>query len=685
MADGREPRRISVPLVGPWRFLPGEAADAAYSESGDETWESVTLPHCWNGADVAAGRGDRGDPRAGYRRGPGWYRLRFHWSGVGDEGRTSRVFLRFEGASQFADVFVNGSAVGSHAGAFTAFCFEVTRVLREGDNLLAVRVDNRWSPELAPLDGDFVVFGGLYRPVRFITILGPGCIDPTVHGSPGLALTPRGVCRERAEFEVRVQLAGTKSGDEVLLRVRDGADREVACATCPIELGADHVTHPFVLLEPRLWDGLRDPHLYVVRAELWTNGTCVDIVEETFGLRTARFDPERGFLLNERVCPIRGVSRHQDRHGKGWALSDTEHIEDLGMILDMGANAVRLAHYPQAESVYAFCDRHGLLVWSEIPLVNCCRDEPGFVESTRRQLAEMIHQHRNRACVFAWGIWNELGMAEGPSPAELVRALHRLARTIDPTRETIAAGFDRTFELHPELVSLTDQVGWNQYHGWYEGAPSDLGPALDRLRALVPHKGLAVSEYGAGANPNHHLQRHLGRPDPGGDWHPEEWQGIVHEGNWAAIVERSWVWGCFVWAMFDFASAWRTEGGYRGLNDKGLVTADRGLRKDAFFFYRALWSAAPTLYLTSRRHILREEATTPVKVYSNLGDVHLTVCGRKMRAGRRDGVVWTWEEIVLEPGENTIEVVGYGIDGRCFRDSCVWTLGASSRAVALED
>ena len=664
-------RWVSSPLACGWRFFAGDPADAASWDCADDRWTAVTVPHNWNGADAAAGCGAREDPRSGYHRGAGWYRRRFDWTEPAASDR--RVFVRFEAASQFAAVFLNSHPVGTHAGAFTAFCFEITTLLRDGENLLAVRVDNGWSADLAPLDGDFAIFGGLYRPVRFLVTAGSCCIDPTYYGGPRVEVVPGRIEERQATFDVRVRLAGRPAAmTELRFRVRDGAARTVVTATAAVPAGATDVLQTMALANPRLWDGRRDPHLYSVRAEFWCDGHCLDEVVQDFGLRNFCFEAERGFLLNGRRLRLHGVSRHQDRLGQGRALAEADHAEDVALMVEMGANAVRLAHYPHAETVHELCDRAGLLVWSEIPLVNGISGSSEFAASTRCQLLEMIHQQFNRAGVFAWGLTNELGMTDGPAPMTLMRDLQTLAHATDPTRQTLAANFDSTLTRYPELIPLTDQIGRNQYHGWYQGNLVDLVAAVDRLRTVVPDRGLAVSEYGAGANPAHHAQRMQHGPDPAGDWHPEEWQATVHEGNWAVIAARPWIWGSFVWNMFDFASAWRAEGGYRGLNDKGLVSGDRRLRKDAFFFYRAQWSDAPTLYLTSRRHLRRDEPDTPVKVYTNLTEIKLRLNGHVVAGGIRDGVICRWPSVVLQPGDNQLEVFARIGTGDVIRDTCQW-------------
>ncbi|MBI2498296.1 MAG: beta galactosidase jelly roll domain-containing protein [Opitutae bacterium] len=666
-------RTVSPLPTGDWRFLAGDPAGAAALGFADGDWTSIMVPHTWNAADATRGGDLDGKNRTGYHRGPAWYRHAFVVEGSA-AGR--RCFLRFEGASQTAAVYVNGDPVGHHAGAFTAFCFEITAHVNPGENLLAVHVDNTWDENIPPLEGDFVVFGGLYRPVHLLTT-GPLCISPLSLAGPGVHVTAHDVTADAATLEVHTSLSdGRAAPASCTMRVQliDAPGRLAAETTQDVAPGVKEIRQTLAITRPHLWDGVRDPHLHRVRVDLLDRGGVIDAVEVPFGFRSIAFDTDGGFLLNGRPYRLAGINRHQDRETRGWALTATDHEEDLALIREIGANAVRLAHYPQADCFYELCDRAGLLVWAEIPLVNLIAHTTAFAENCHRQLAELIHQQFNRAGIFAWGIWNELGMSEGSDPEPLIRSLHEFARVTDPSRPTVAASFDLTHRRHPAIVGLTDQIAWNEYPGWY-GAhpPAHLGEVIDRLHHRVPDKGLAISEYGAGASIHHHTQDFTQAPPPNGRWHPEEWQAFVHEETWREIARRPFVWGSFVWNLCDFASAMRAEGDRDGINDKGLVTFDRHTRKDAFYFYKATWSSAPVLYLTSRRHTFRTDPFTPVKVYCNCGPVTLSINGEVQPDPEVDGVIHRWPRVMLRRHSNVVEVeaVRYG---RLLNDRCTWFL-----------
>lgn len=615
----------------------------------------VDLPHTWNADDALAGRKD-------YKRGMGNYGKKFHvpaaWQG-------RRLFLRFEGAGNVADVFVNGRHAGRHRGGYGAFAVEITDRVRYGaDNDLLVRVNNAEDLTLMPLVGDFNFYGGLYRDVHLVTT-DATCISLLDHGSCGLRLVQDSVSRGRADVRAIVSLdnALDKAADVTLrLRVTDGG-REVArserrlclpAATCA---AAD--TLAVTIGRPHLWDGRRDPFLYRAELTLWRGGRCVDSICRPLGLRSVRVDPQKGFFLNGRHVQLRGVCRHQDRSEVGNALRPEHHAEDAAIMVEMGANAVRLAHYPQAERFYDLADSLGLVVWAEIPFVGPggysdegFADLPGFRENGREQLTELIRQHGNHPSICMWGLFNELSM-RGDDPVPYIRELNGLAHSEDPTRPTTAAS-----NTDGALNFVTDLMAWNRYDGWYGGTPAQLGRWLDRMHAAHPQLCIGISEYGAGAS-IYHQQDTLARPVAAGWWHPENWQTQYHIDNWRELSARPFVWGSFVWNLFDFGAAHRREGDRPGINDKGLVTFDRRVRKDAFYFYKANWrDDEPVLYLTERRCTRRTRPVQTFRAFTNLGEAELFVNGRSLgRVGADSLRTATWTDVRLAPGRNVVSVV----------------------------
>ncbi|HTO93854.1 MAG TPA: glycoside hydrolase family 2 TIM barrel-domain containing protein, partial [Bacteroidota bacterium] len=613
--------RIDTSIDAGWKFtrsdppagFPGGLPGAASPAYDDSRWEDVSLPHTWNALDGQDGGND-------YYRGAGWYRTRVP---VGADLKGWRVYLRFGGASSAATVYVNGVRAGEHRGAFGAFCMDVTPCVQFGaSNLIAVRVSNARDTTLPPLSGDFTVFGGLYRSVHMI-VRHPFSISPLDRGSAGvyvrqLSLTPE-FARLAVDAVVRNAGSTTEHG---MLRCAIWDDRGVR-----VTWGEARVSLPpgsatvrvdgLVILHPRLWQGREDPCLYTAVVTLMSGIRPLDEVIQRFGLRTFEFDPARGFLLNGRPYPLHGVNRHQDREGKGWAIGPKEHEEDFRLIMDMGCTTVRLAHYEQAPEFYDLCDSGGLVVWAELSLVDRIGLSAAFTASCREQLAELILQNYNHPSIVVWSMANEL-IPDGHEEAyaSLIRGLNDEARRLDPGRRTTLASRS-SYDWSSPLNTVTDVIGFNLYKGWYEGEPRDFGPFVDALHARRPERPMAISEYGAGAGIHQH-EYPPAKPSPPGPWHPEEWQCALHESTWTAIQARPWLWGSFVWNMFDFASDGRSEGEHPGRNDKGLVTYDRRVKKDAYFWYRANWNPEPMVYITGRRFSPRG-SPCDVKVYSNCG------------------------------------------------------------------
>jgi beta-galactosidase len=653
-------------LESGWRFQQGDVPGADKITFADTNWTAVSLPHNWGWQQAEKGEKNL--------RGPGWYRRDLD---LGQPQPNRRYFLRFEAASSVADVYLNGKLLGEHRGAFGAFCFEITGELSPtGTNLLAVRVDNTAQPDIAPISGDFPMYGGLYRPAHLIAT-DATCFTPTDHASPGVAWLETSVTQTQAVLDVTAQISNGSQQSQALtwvvkLLAADG--QEVAVTNIPITV-APVITAPYrarlTVKNPHLWNGRPDPFLYRAVVELRSKDGVTDAVEQPLGLRYYAVDPDKGFFLNGQPYHLHGVNRHQDRPGKGWAITAADQDEDMAIIKEMGCTVIRCAHYQHSDYFYSLCDRAGILVWAEIPQVDQINGSPQFAETSRNQLLDLIRQNVNHPAIFVWSLFNEIRPGH-PDPHRELQDLKILANGEDPTRPVIAATC--TGKL-PEMNKIPDLLGWNIYPGWYPewGSLASCGPQLDSYRNTSRSGGFCVSEYGAGANPTQH-ELPARPPITDGQWHPEEWQAIVHEEAWKQMKARPFVWGTFAWVMFDFTSYWRHEGGVPGRNDKGLVTADRQTKKDIFYFYKANWSAEPTLYLTSRRFTQRTNAVTDVKVYSNARVVKLFLNGRSQGTRTNDeNSVFVWKNLTLKPGDNLAEAHAKK-DGRVLSDHCVWTL-----------
>ena len=614
----------------------------------------VDLPHTWNAQDALSGKID-------YKRGIGNYEknlfIRPEWKG-------KRLFIRFEGVNNIADVFINRRHIGEHRGGYGAFIFEITGKVEYGkENSILVRVNNGEQLDIMPLVGDFNFYGGIYRDVHLL-ITDETCISPLDYASPGVRLIQDSVSHRYAKVRAIVDLSNGSSGNqEVELNVRllDG-QRVVKEGTKNVNLSGNEVMQQeltFEIDQPHLWNGRQDPFLYQAEVTLFRNGQMVDRVTQPLGLRFYRIDSDKGFFLNGKHLPLKGVCRHQDRSEVGNALRPQHHEEDAALMLEMGVNAVRLAHYPQATYFYDLMDKNGIIVWAEIPFVGPGGyndkgfvDLPAFRANGKEQLKELIRQHYNHPSICVWGLFNELTEL-GDNPVEYIKKLNVLAHQEDTTRPTTSAS-----NQMGDLNFITDAIAWNRYDGWYGGTPADLGKWLDRMHKDHPKICIAISEYGAGAS-IYHQQDSLVKTVPTSWWHPENWQTYYHIENWKTISSRPYVWGSFVWNMFDFGAAHRTEGDRPGINDKGLVTFDRKVRKDAFYFYKANWNREePMLYLTGKRNTVRTQRLQTITAFTNQAGAELFVNGKSYGKTTPDSyAILEWKNVELQPGENEIKVV----------------------------
>lgn len=675
-----------------WSFKIGEQVGAEKTDYNAADWQKMTLPHNWGYEKAQAGDNN-------FYRGPGWYRKVLDV--IPKEGK--RYFVRFEAVGSVADVYLNGKLLGQHRGAFSAFTFEITKYLSvSGKNIIAVRASNAQTSDVAPLGGDFNIYGGIYRSVTLIETA-EVCFNLTDYASPGVKWLQTKVNKDKAVLDVEAWVSnGAKEGlpftftpkelGQVLpeglynfkATVKDAKGNIVESIAKQINITAGNTIPFYTQLEirnPHLWNGTLDPYLYTAVLELYKGDVLVDAVNQPLGIRSIRIDPEKGFFLNDAHYRIKGVSKHQDRQDKGWAVSKEDLDEDMALLKEMGANAVRCAHYQHSDYWMDLCDKNGILVWAEIGQVGVVKNTEAFARTSRDQWLELIRQNINHPSIFAWGMFNEVRI-ENVDPHRQFVDLKGLANSEDPTRPTVAA---TSHAQSPEMNKIPDLLGWNRYPGWYDKYADLKNDTLwNKYAVTSKNGGFCFSEYGAGANIEHHEQ-HPEQPIPGGFWHPEEWQSKVHEAAWESYMQKPYIWGSFVWNMFDFSAAKRNEGGKKGINDKGLVTFDRKTRKDAFYFYKANWNKAPMIYLTSKRHLTRNEAFTPVKVYCNINaEVSLVVNGKLIGKQLPNTFkIVVWENVKLKKGKNKVTVTVKD-NTKIMSDEVVWIYDSNSKSLKPE-
>ncbi len=619
-----------------WEFI---REDAGLPDSLPTDWQKVDLPHTWNAIDGHDGQGD-------YYRGSCWYAKEF--ATPKQPRGQGRVYVEVLAAGQQAAVYVNGQKAAYHEGGYSLFRADVTDLCKpDGKNLLVINCSNEHKENVYPQTADFTFYGGLYRGVNILSVADTH-FDLDYMGGLGFDVisTP---CEKYggAKFELKSFITNPGPDYTVQYSIYDKEGHLTAGASRPSE-------SPDIVLQvpnAHLWSP-DDPYLYTVTAEILRRNEVVDNLTVKAGVRSFSVDPEKGFFLNGKPLPLRGVSRHQDRLYQGNALCREEQYEDAKIIKELGANTVRLAHYQHSQDFYDACDELGFVVWAEIPFISVFSQDPGAHENCITQLKELIVQNFNHPSICFWGISNEILI--GGICQQLVenhRELNQIAHEMDPTRLTTIAHVSMTPGDSP-IHGITDVESYNIYFGWYGGKMEDNGPWLDKYHREHPEICLGLSEYGCEGIVTYH------GANPACKDYSEEYQALYHEHMAKVLSERPWLWSSHVWNMFDFGCAFRNEGGVAGRNNKGLVTMDRKIRKDSFYIYQAYWSKNPMVHLCGRRYAQRAGETTEVRVYSNQPAVSLYLNGGLLEEKTGDKVfVFT---VALSDGINTLVAAAAG-------------------------
>ncbi|WP_343556827.1 glycoside hydrolase family 2 TIM barrel-domain containing protein [Sphingobacterium sp.] len=700
--------RTVVPFNTSWTFKKGPFSTSSldYNQLFEGKWQLVNLPHTWNANDMqtkeiksgSLGKNER------FYTGDAYYRKSFvpetAWKG-------KRIFIRFDGVNTNTEVYVNNQPltakegkndltydntqrngsynfVGRHQGGYSAFVFELTSMLQFGkENEILVKVNNEATPQVIPVNHTlFPMYGGIYRPVELI-VTDDINIAVNDFASKGIFITQKNVSRKTADVAVKIKIdnkSGKKQPIELLTTVfeKDGSIK--AKQSTPYTLlpqGRQMVTQQIPVKNPHLWQGLDDPYLYKVVTQIKKDGQVIDEVTAPLGLRKFELRTGEGFFLNDIKYPLYGVCRHQDRLGKGSALSNADHDEDLAIIKEMGATSIRLAHYQQSEYFYSKCDSMGLVIWAEIPFVN--RVTTFEENNAQQQLKELIRQNFNHPSIYIWGMHNEV-YTPTVYTVDLTTKLNDLAKSEDPDRYTVSVSGYNVID-HP-VNNNADVQGINHYFGWYNGELEDKSAKEDdvsswakRISEEFKDYRIIFSEYGAEAIPEDQAEEvgNFGNQWSNPAFFPEEYATKFHEVHWGVIAKSSIFLGSYVWNTFDFATP-ITALNVNPRNYKGLVSFDRKLKKDGFYWYKANWSKEPVLYITQRRMVNRGNEITAVTVYSNRGEPTLTVNGQLIKGAKigQTNVHYIFENVKLKLGKNTVEAKISPKDGKALTDNIEW-------------
>ncbi len=661
-------QRINFSINSVWRFHKG-ALESDVNDIKTGMWDIVNLPHTWNVNDAF-------DESHGYYRGVGWYAKELE---VPLEWKGKRIVIYFEGANQKTEVFVNGHLCGDHVGGYTAFAFDMSEQLKYGEkNTIGVKVDNSHDDDIPPLSADFTFYGGIYRNVR-IVVTEPIHFDLVDYASAGIFVETPLVNEETASATVRgIIVNSTSEKKEVIIEttILDEDNRLVGKKTLRTELvpdsKKDFLLENVSVQSPKLWSP-DDPYLYRIVTLIKENqegGVVLDKLSLPLGLRWFNFDSNGEFQLNGKPLKLIGTNRHQDIQGKGNALSDEYHYNDFKHIKELGFNFVRLAHYPQAPEVYRTCDELGLLVWSEIPIVNTITESEEFYRNCLNMQREHIRQTYNHPSIVLYGYMNEqfllleYSRASKSEKEQKARKIVKLAQELNELTKEEAPERYSVMALHGSqtynewgLADVPDVVGWNLYFGWYYQELDDLTEFLSEEHAKYPKRPMIVSEYGPGADVRVHARNPVA-------WdYSEDFQYKLHASYLKQMMNMPYLAGFAAWNFADFGSEIRNDA-IPFVNQKGLVNFDR-TEKDVCSLYRAWFSEKTVVHIASRNFTNRAGVEDSerigvcldsIKIFSNHKIVELKLNGKSL--GKKQ--VQNYEvnfEVPFQDGANLLEAI----------------------------
>jgi beta-galactosidase len=654
----------SVSLDKNWKFKYGGTDFAETKDFKDQAWQTVNVPHTWNAKDVF-------DDDLTYARGIAWYRKNIE---ISKEQLNQKASLNFDGVSQVADVYVNGAFVGQHKGGYTAFTFDITEFLEEGKNTIAIKVDNSQNPFIPPLSIGYASYGGIYRPVKLtfnnsVNFYG-------LYASSGIKIKTPQVNQQNGQVSIDATIKndGNQSQNIILThQIYNDKNELLKSLTKDFTLSVNETTTINLNSEiknPSLWSP-ETPTLYHIKSILKVDGKEVASITNPLGFKWFSFSAATGFSLNGSKYILKGTNRHQDMEGKGDALSNQDHLRDMQMIKDMGANFVRLAHYPQSPKVLALADSLGLLIWEEIPVVNYMNPVPEFLANAENMAKEMIYQGFNHPSIIIWGSMNEILLwgknaervqdhkNEKPYVTQLQKyavTLDSLVRTTDPSRYSVIAMHQSNEYDEFNLSKIAQISAYNIYAGWYGGKVNELKSYLDNRHNQHPDQILFVSEYGAGSDGR------LNTAKPQRLDFSSEYTRYYHEEYLRQFKQLPYLSGTAVWNQFDFSQP-NIGGTIINTNQKGLVTFNR-TPKDVYYLYQANWASKPMVHIASHEWTQRagnENDKAEITIYSNLKNVTVNLNGKTQGTKSLNDIKKAIYELPLKYGANFIEA--FGVDG----------------------
>lgn len=622
-----------------WKFKKEDPAGAEKIDFDDKNWRILNLPHDWSIEGNFSEDAPGGSGAAYLPAGVGWYRKHFRLT---QKDLEKIIWVEFGGVYMNSDVWINGHHLGNHPYGYTSFYYDLTRHLKEGENVLAVRVDNSRQPNTRWYTGS-----GIYRSVRLMKMA------PVHFAHWGVYITTKKTEEDHATVSVAYEVENSSNSNKkgtIRAEIVDASGEVVAKKNFPFQVKDDGnvmVKGDIKVTSPKRWSP-EQPYLYRLRSTIRRNGKIADDLTTKFGIRYLEFDKDRGFAINGKHTKLNGVCLHHDGGPVGAAVSDELWIRRLQLLKKMGCNAIRTAHNPPSTSFLDLCDELGFLVMDEaFDEWTVGKREFGyheyFDEWKAKDLASMIRRDRNHPSVIMWSLGNEIPEQVDDKGYEILKELVDIAHKLDPTRPVTAAcdkigaeGFNGPTK--EAFLETLDIVGYNYADRW--NTRRELLFSLDKM-AHPEWKIIGTESRSINGDRGAYF---LGN-DPTKVSPNYNTEMIEVEKNWKFVATRDYVIGDFFWTGIDHLGEpeWPDKSTSWGAIDYC------GFPKDAYYFYKSQWTQEPMVHVFPHWNWKgREGQVIPVLAYTNCDTVELFLNGKSLGEKRisfpKKGMVGGWKK-----------------------------------------
>ena len=666
-----------------WKFFEGDlkpskntdgwggAKARAYSKGvpamsfDDSAWQSVELPHdfvsgkeyCFKTSANAEMKdipemesiGSRLFAGGCLEGGVAWYRKKFT---IDTDLDGKRVYIYFDGVYRDSVLYINQYYVGSHAGGYAGFYYDITDFINTGgENIIAMRVD------ASEREGWWYEGGGIYRHVRLE-------VADSVHIEPWGAMvqTKPDLEVKTAEVKIKANILNRYFEKktvkaEVEIKNQDGHVISRIDGITPVrEWDSAEYSGVLTLRNVTLWD-LDNPYLYNAVIRLYIGETVCDEYTVNFGIRDMRFDCDSGFYLNEKNIKIKGLCCHHDHAGVGTGIPDSVNEYRIVKMKGMGANAIRSSHYPASPELLDICDRLGMLVFEETRRMSSAAEDIEYLKA-------MVKRDRNHPSIFLWGIGNEEIFSQNrPETARTTRTMIAEIRKLDPTRSVTSAVVcwdgERRYDNAEKYVDVTknlDVMGFN----YCKNAWDDYHERVPKQPVIITEASSNSGTRGCYSTDESRGQYYILDADNGSKV-ANKYRAIkkdIGESEWKYFAEREYLAGIFLWTGFDYRGE-PTPLIYPAVYSQFGIFDYCGFEKDNYYYYKSWWQDGDVLHVFPHwNHPDKVGEAINVYCYSNLDEVELFVNGKSYgRKQTEKDWYLTWEGVIYEPGE--LKAVGY--------------------------